>query len=94
LARAHGFDVVFLDIGLPDIDGYEFARRLRREVGLRDVLLVALSGYGGADDRNRSRAGWYQYPCRQADGSERARQVAIGASPQTPPLSGFRAEPR
>jgi CheY-like chemotaxis protein len=56
LAGAHGFDAVFLDIGLPDMDGYELARRLRGEVGLRDVLLVALSGYGGPNDRSRSRA--------------------------------------
>ena len=54
LAAAHRFDLIFLDIGLPDINGYEVARRLRDNVGLRDVLLVALSGHGGEEDRRRS----------------------------------------
>jgi CheY-like chemotaxis protein len=45
-----------LDIGLPDMDGYEVARRLRDDIGLRDVRLVALSGHGGEEDRRRSGA--------------------------------------
>ncbi len=45
--------VVIMDIGLPDIDGYEVARRLRRRMGA-DVRLVALSGYAQPQDRARS----------------------------------------
>ena len=56
LAAARPFHLIFLDIGLPDIDGYEVARRLRDDLGLRDVRLVALSGHGGEEDRRRSRA--------------------------------------
>lgn len=48
-------DVVLLDIGLPGIDGYEVARRLRERPALKDVLIVAISGYGQEDDRKRSR---------------------------------------
>jgi PAS domain S-box-containing protein len=47
--------VVFLDIGLPILDGYEVARRLRRLPGLEDIALVALSGYGEAKDRQQSK---------------------------------------
>ena len=47
-------DLVFLDIGLPEMDGYEVARRLRRSLR-RDVRLVALTGYGTEEDKRRSR---------------------------------------
>jgi signal transduction histidine kinase/ActR/RegA family two-component response regulator len=57
LARAATFapDVVLLDIGLPELDGYEVARRLRQQPGGDSLLLVALTGYGQASDRQRSR---------------------------------------
>jgi signal transduction histidine kinase len=42
-------DVMLIDLGLPDIDGHEVARRIRAEVG-RAVFLVALTGYGRAED--------------------------------------------
>jgi len=49
-------DLVLLDIGLPDIDGYEVARRIRKLDGGERVRLVALTGYGQSDDRERARA--------------------------------------
>ena len=53
-ARAFRPEVVLLDIGLPDIDGYAVAQRLRAE-GLSGELLVALTGYGPDEDRERAR---------------------------------------
>ncbi len=53
--------VVLLDIGLPRMDGYEVARRIRHHPELRDVLLVALSGYGQADDKRRSREAGFDH---------------------------------
>jgi CheY-like chemotaxis protein len=47
-------DVVLLDIGLPDIDGYEVAKRLRAEPWGRDVVLIAATGWGQERDRRRS----------------------------------------
>jgi CheY-like chemotaxis protein len=43
-------DVVFLDIGLPGMDGCEVARQLRRLPGMATALLVAITGYGRAAD--------------------------------------------
>ncbi len=49
-AAAHSPDVIFLDIGLPGMDGYEVARRLRRLPRLARTLLVAITGYGREAD--------------------------------------------
>jgi CheY-like chemotaxis protein len=49
-------DLVFLDIGMPLMDGYEAARRLRQLPALDGVMLVALTGWGTEEDRARSRA--------------------------------------
>ena len=46
-------EIAFIDLGLPGIDGYEVARRLRAGRG-KDVFLVALSGYGQSEDRRRA----------------------------------------
>jgi PAS domain S-box-containing protein len=56
LASATPPDAVFLDIGLPDLNGYEVAQRLRALPALRRTLLVALTGWGTQEDRARSRA--------------------------------------
>lgn len=45
--------VVFLDIGMPGIDGYETARRMRAVPDLNETVLVALTGWGSQDDRRR-----------------------------------------
>jgi len=44
-------DVVVLDIGLPGMNGFEVAREMRKRDATRDVLLLALTGYGSAADR-------------------------------------------
>jgi CheY-like chemotaxis protein len=46
-------DVALVDIGLPLLDGYEVARRIRQTLG-PDILLVALTGYGQPDDQHRA----------------------------------------
>jgi len=54
-ARAFAPELVFLDIGLPEMDGYEVARRLRAEAGSANAKLIALSGYGAERDHQRSK---------------------------------------
>ena len=48
-------EAVFLDIGLPGMDGYEVAERLRELPQAKDAVLIAITGYGQEDDRLRSR---------------------------------------
>ena len=66
-ARTFRPQVIFLDIGLPDTDGYAVARRLRAE-GLAGDILVALTGYGEAEDRQRARqAGFDRHLTKPVD---------------------------
>jgi CheY-like chemotaxis protein len=48
-------NMIFLDIGMPGMDGYEVARRLRQRPGLDSVVLAALTGWGQLADRQRSK---------------------------------------
>jgi CheY-like chemotaxis protein len=54
LARALEPEVMIVDIGLPGLDGYELARRIRATDFGRRARLIAVSGYGQAEDRRRS----------------------------------------
>ncbi len=54
MAFEHEPDVILLDIGLPQLDGYEVARRLRALPRFRETLLVALTGYEAAEDRRKA----------------------------------------
>ncbi|BCS34749.1 hypothetical protein TBR22_A39750 [Luteitalea sp. TBR-22] len=51
----------FLDLGLPVMDGYELASRLRELPGLADIRLIAVTGYGQESDRRRSRAAGFHH---------------------------------
>ena len=53
LARSKDPDIALVDIGLPGIDGYEVARRLRAN-GDRRPILIALTGYGQPEDKRRA----------------------------------------
>jgi len=60
-ARANPPDVMLVDIGLPGLDGYEVARRVRRDPAIRHVVLVALTGYGREEDKQRAMAAGFDY---------------------------------
>ena len=56
IERAQTFrpDVILLDIGLPEMNGYETARRIREQPWGKDIFLIAVTGYGQEEDRRRS----------------------------------------
>jgi PAS domain S-box-containing protein len=61
LAATQHFDAAVLDIGLPVMDGYELAARLRALDTMRGALLIALTGYGQASDRERALAAGFDH---------------------------------
>jgi CheY-like chemotaxis protein len=70
-------DVVLLDIGLPLMDGYEVARRLRQTPQTAGALLIALTGYGQQGDRQRGKdAGFDGHMLKPVDPHALARMIA------------------
>ena len=63
LAQAEQFrpHAVLLDLGMPGMDGFEVARRLRMDPGQAGLVIVALTGWGQEDDRRRTRAGGFDH---------------------------------
>ncbi len=85
--------VALLDIGLPEMDGYELARRLKAQRSLRDMRLIAVTGYGQPSDREKALdAGFSEHVTKpfeferlaelieSGDGEMAARPVAAGRS--------------
>jgi signal transduction histidine kinase len=60
-ARAERPEVIFLDLGMPGMDGYEVARRLRQLPDVGPVRLVALTGWGQEEDRRRTRQAGFDH---------------------------------
>jgi CheY-like chemotaxis protein/anti-sigma regulatory factor (Ser/Thr protein kinase) len=72
-------DLALVDLGLPGIDGYEVARRLREHPGGRHLRLVALTGYGLPEDRERARtAGFDLHLVKPVDPARIAELLADG----------------
>jgi signal transduction histidine kinase len=84
LAAAAAPHVLLLDIGLPDIDGYELARRLRAMPQTAHATLIALTGYGQSEDRERSgAAGFDHHLTKPVDAAALVR--LLGALPPPAP---------
>lgn len=61
LAQTFHPQIVLLDIGLPDLDGYEVAKRLRALPATRNAILIALTGYGQIEDSGRSKSAGFNH---------------------------------
>jgi PAS domain S-box-containing protein len=69
-------EVVLLDIGMPGLDGYEVARRLRRDPETRDAILIAMTGWGQPHDRLRSaQAGFHRHIVKPVEPAEVERHL-------------------
>jgi signal transduction histidine kinase/DNA-binding response OmpR family regulator len=70
-------EVVFMDIGLPGLSGHEAAVRMRKDLGMTDVYIVALSGYGTEEDRRKSlHAGFDNHLVKPLDPSQLPKILA------------------
>ena len=76
-------DVALIDIGLPGLDGYELARRIRAAEAGAGMLLVAVTGYGQADDRRRALAAGFDVHLVKPVATERLLEVLQRAGSAT-----------
>jgi CheY-like chemotaxis protein len=76
-ALRHRPHVLICDIGLPGLDGYAIAQRLRGESGFECCLMIAISGYGDVADRERARiAGFTHHVTKPADPVQLAELIS------------------
>ncbi len=81
-------DIAFIDIGLPDMDGYELARQVRAALGGKKTLLVALSGFGQRRDRDRSsHAGFDDHLAKPASPADLKRLLSQASGARPPPTA-------
>ncbi len=72
-------ELVLLDIGLPGMDGYEVARRLRGLPGLGDVVLVALTGWGQEGDRRKTQEAGFNHHLVKPVGLKELQALLAGS---------------
>jgi CheY-like chemotaxis protein len=85
IAREFQPEVGLLDIGLPGMDGYDLATLLRRQASGRDILLIAITGYGQDEDRRKALdAGFDEHLTKPVDPPKLALLIAGGAGDDYP----------
>jgi len=90
-ALEHRPDIAIIDIGLPEMDGYQVARRLRASETLKSIRLIALTGYGQPDDARQAReAGFDLHVVKPVDPEQLADALAAAS---VPPERGDGAPP-
>ncbi len=95
------FDVVFMDVQMPKLDGYEATRRIRGELGLKDLPIIAVTAGALSSERQRAEeAGMSDFICKPFDGHSLARsilrhvraahpqQARVASAPERPPHTG------
>jgi CheY-like chemotaxis protein/two-component sensor histidine kinase len=77
IAAEHRPEIVLLDLGMPDLDGFEVARKLREQPALNGARLVAITGWGQQEDRRRTRdAGFDEHLIKPVDAATLRRVLA------------------
>jgi signal transduction histidine kinase/ActR/RegA family two-component response regulator len=75
-----------LDVGMPDMTGYEVARRIRQQAWGRSALLVAVTGWGQDDDKERAKAAGFDHHFTKPVNPEAVEQVLVASLKMRPPL--------
>lgn len=84
LAAEYQPEMVLLDIGLPGMNGYEVAQRLKATPGLNPPVLVAVTGYGYPEDRQRSQQAGFDYHLTKPVDPQTLRDVIAAGLPPEP----------
>jgi len=71
-------DVALIDIGLPEINRYEVARRIRALPQFKDILLIAQTGWGRDTDRERARQAGFDYHLTKPIDHQRLEKILTG----------------
>lgn len=87
VASENSPDVVLLDIGLPGLNGYEVAKRIRQQPGGKEVVLVALTGYGQDTDRQLSAQSGFNHHLVKPARLEQVREILAAAAKQRNQMS-------
>lgn len=80
--------IVLLDLGLPGVDGFQLAQEMRKRKSTANALLVAVTGYGQAADRQRSQEAGFDHHLVKPVSSEEIRHVIASRFPDSLPDSG------
>jgi CheY-like chemotaxis protein len=80
-AAAFQPDIVLMDIGMPRLDGYEAARRIRNQDWSRDTLLVAVTGWGPSDDSDEATAAGFDHHFTKPLDPAELRRLVGGLTP-------------
>jgi CheY-like chemotaxis protein len=84
LLKSENVDVIVSDVGMPEVDGYEFLRFLRRgEMAARNVPVIALSAYAGLEDRQRALAAGFQAYATKPINPRELVDIIAGAAGRT-----------
>ncbi len=80
-----------LDVGMPDLTGYEVARRIRQQAWGRAALLVAVTGWGQDDDKQKARAAGFDHHFTKPVNPEAVEQVLVAHFRQRVPVTSHAA---
>jgi len=84
-AETYRPDVILLDLGMPVIDGYETARRIRQQAWSNGVVLVALTGWGQEEDRARARDAGFNFHLTKPANPHTLGELLGGMAPRPNP---------
>lgn len=79
-------DMIVMDLGMPCMDGYEAARRIRRKAGSQNVLMIALTGWGQSDARQRTIEAGFDHHLIKPVNFDEIKRLADGRLSKQPVL--------
>lgn len=79
-------ELIVMDLGMPSMDGYEAARRIRRQPGSQNILMIALTGWGQNDARQRTMEAGFDHHLIKPVNFDEIKRLASGQLSKPPPL--------